>query len=108
MPQPGFHPAMNLVRVVMTNGATYTTRMAWQSPTPRATVYRFLDADATTHELWTGKATQEPRVGRAAAFHNRFAGAAGDQRTAGKEGGIGVAPMSPSPAAPPIKEVSKK
>lgn len=71
MPQPGLHPAMNLVRVVMTNGATYTTRMAWQSPIPRATVHRFLDADATTHELWTGKATVEPRVGRAATFHRR-------------------------------------
>ncbi|GAB0496729.1 hypothetical protein MMPV_008045 [Pyropia vietnamensis] len=104
MPQPGFHPAMNLVRVVMTNGATYTTRMAWQSPIPRATVYRFLDVDATTHELWTGKAMVEPRVGRAATFHHRFAGAAGNQKTGRKGDGVGAAPMSPLPAAPPTKE----
>lgn len=103
MPQPGLHPAYNLVRVVMTNGATYTTRMAWQSPIPRATVHRFLDADATTHELWTGKATVEPRVGRAATFHKRFAGAV-DERGAGGEGGGGnAAPAPPSPAAPPAK-----
>lgn len=101
---------MNLVRVVMTNGATYTTRMAWQSPVPRATVYRFLDVDATTHEDWTGKATVEARVGRAATFHKRFAGAAGAERRAGGEGGGAVvggadaAPAPPLPAAPPGKE----
>jgi len=109
MPQPGLHPVLNTVRVVMANGATYRTKMAWQSPSPAATVTRFLDVDMTTHELWTGKKTAAPRVGRAASFHKRFgavgetppggAGAAGTPTDAAAGAPAAGAPVAGEPAS---------
>lgn len=74
MPRPGIHPMAHMVRLVLTNGASILMPMAWQRPYPTLEVTtKFLDVDYLTHEKYTGVPSKGKRkVGRRAAFENRF------------------------------------
>ncbi len=65
----------HLVRIVNTNGASTITVIPWQQPKPSMRILTvFMENDHLTSELYTGKPSKAPKVGRRARFENRFSG----------------------------------
>lgn len=63
----------HLVRVVLSNGASYMTAMAWRRPNPGLEVTTtFLTEDYLNHERFTGVKSKKKKIGRRAAFENKF------------------------------------
>lgn len=75
MARPGIHPMLNVVRIVLSNGASYFVPMAWQRPSAGlAVTTKFLDNDYTNSERYTGiPGRSSKKVGRRARFENKFA-----------------------------------
>jgi ribosomal protein L31 len=71
----GIHPMMHMVRVVLSNGASYYRPMAWQLPVSRKGEIptKFLEVDYINHEAYTGVPSRNSRrLGRRAKFENKF------------------------------------
>jgi ribosomal protein L31 len=71
----GIHPMMHIVRVVLSNGASYYRPMAWQLPVTRKGEIptKFLEVDYINHEAYTGVPSRNSRrLGRRAKFENKF------------------------------------
>jgi large subunit ribosomal protein L31 len=67
----GIHPDYHMIKVVMTDGAEFTTRSTYGEP--GATLH--LDIDPKTHPAWTGGSQQLlDRGGRLSRFNSRFGG----------------------------------
>lgn len=72
----GLHPMRHLVRIVLTNGATFMVEAPWQRPYPGLELTtKFLQLDYLTSEVFTGVQNTKPKVGRRAQFENKFKGA---------------------------------
>lgn len=81
----GIHPARNLTRIVMSNGAVVWTQMAWQRPDPSAIATKFLEVDITNHETFTGvKSRTSTKVGQRERFEKKFAVSAESQQSSQK------------------------
>lgn len=71
MPRPGIHPMRHLVRVVLPNGASVVTEMAWQRP------YACLDVstvflDESSSAAAGSALSKAMNKGRRARFEDRF------------------------------------
>ena len=65
------HPNYHFIKVVMTNGTTFTTRSTMGSDGDTLN----LDIDPLTHPAWTGGSQQLlDRGGRLSRFNSRFSG----------------------------------
>lgn len=66
---PTQHPDYHYIKVVMTNGTTFTTRSTYGAPGDTLN----LDIDPNTHPAWTGGTQQLlDRGGRVSRFNSRF------------------------------------
>lgn len=73
MPQKGIHPMMNLVRVVLSNGASVMMPMAWQRPLSQKDkiVTKFTEVDYLNVDR-VGSSRRFKRQGQRAKFENKF------------------------------------
>lgn len=63
------HPEYNFVKVIMTDGTTYTTR---STSVPEGGALK-LDIDPTGHPAWTGGTGRLMKSGQLDRFNKRFA-----------------------------------
>jgi len=68
----GVHPTLNRVRVVLTNGATVMTEMAWQHPDWRKVITKVRDVDYLNSPTFTGKEARVKVTGQRAKFEQRY------------------------------------
>ncbi len=65
------HPDYHMIKVVMTDGETYTTRSTWSKEGGELR----LDIDSKTHPAWTGGSQRlVDSGGRVGRFNKRFGG----------------------------------
>jgi len=67
-----FRRALNKVRVVMSNGATFTAKVPWVDKDTKQIWYRFVDLDQFNDSKITGKASGLKAVGSRARFAKRY------------------------------------
>ena len=67
----GIHPDYHEIKVVMTDGSSFTTKSTWGKPADTLK----LEIDPKSHPAWTGgKASINDSEGQVARFEKRFKG----------------------------------
>ena len=72
-------PALNRVRIVLSNGASITQWLPWQSEDPHELVWRFVDEDQFNDPAIVGKKSTRRIKGQLLQFQKRY-GAQKDEK----------------------------